>query len=110
MNKTFVGKIINGMQLKQPVNGHDSLAAGMEVSVTWNGIKPSIVAPLIRPEPFHTSNSNIAKLFNKRIPNEKTLQKWNNEGVCKSVLGNKVEPDGHDQYGAPSWLLTFGLI
>lgn len=32
------------------------------------------------------------------------------DGTSKSVLGKRVEPDGHDEYGSPSWLLVLGFI
>lgn len=32
------------------------------------------------------------------------------DGVCMSVAGETIEPDGHDEHGSPSWLLVFGLI
>lgn len=45
-----------------------------------------------------------------KVPTIKTLQKWTNDGVCKTPFGKRVEPDGHDEFGAPSWLLIAGLI
>jgi hypothetical protein len=33
-----------------------------------------------------------------------------NDGVCESILGERVEPDGHDEHGSPSWLLSMGMI
>ena len=44
------------------------------------------------------------------VPTVKTLEKWSESGICKSVFGKKVEPDGTDPEGAPSWLLALGLI
>lgn len=43
-------------------------------------------------------------------PSMKALEKMVGDGIAKSILGNKVEPDGWDQYDAPSWLLAIGLI
>lgn len=45
-----------------------------------------------------------------KVPSEKTLWKWSEDGVAKSVFGNRVEPDGVDPKGAPSWLLLLGYI
>lgn len=45
-----------------------------------------------------------------RIPSVRQLERWSFDGVAESTLGNTVEPDGRDQYGAPSWLLVFGLL
>ena len=46
----------------------------------------------------------------KKTPSFKSLEKQSYDGVAKSVLGNRVEPDGFDQYGSPSWLLVAGVI
>ena len=43
-------------------------------------------------------------------PSFKSLEKWSKDSVCKSVFGNKVEPDGFGPEGEPSWLLAVGLI
>jgi hypothetical protein len=32
------------------------------------------------------------------------------EGVCETVDGCIVEPDGTCEHGSPSWLLALGLI
>lgn len=45
-----------------------------------------------------------------RAPSVAKLEKWSNDGVCLSVLGKRVEPDGEDEHGSPSWLLALGLI
>lgn len=47
--------------------------------------------------------------FNK-VPSERVLSTYVDSGIAKTVLGNKTEPDGHDSFGAPSWLLVLGLI
>lgn len=38
------------------------------------------------------------------------LQEAVNDGVCQSICGETVEPDGYDEHGSPSWLLAMGLI
>lgn len=45
-----------------------------------------------------------------KSPTLHTLEKYVNDGIAKTILGNKTEPDGTDQYGAPSWLLALGMI
>lgn len=53
----------------------------------------------------------IRNAFRSKAPKSmKTLEKWAENGVAKSVLGKRVEPDGYDDEGSPSWLLVFGLI
>lgn len=44
------------------------------------------------------------------IPSVDDLEDWGNDGVCESVTGERVEPDGHDENGFPSWMLVLGLI
>ncbi len=43
-------------------------------------------------------------------PSVRTLEKWSQDGVAKSVTGHRVEPDGYGPDGSPSWLLALGLI
>lgn len=43
-------------------------------------------------------------------PSLEELEEQVNDGVCDSVLGERVEPDGTDEYGSPSWLLVLGMI
>ena len=46
-----------------------------------------------------------------RAPSIRTLQKWEwDESMCKTPVGTKVEPDGTDPDGWPSWLLIMGII
>lgn len=46
----------------------------------------------------------------KSPPSMKTLEKWVSDSVAKSITGKRVEPDGYDTHGFPSWLLVIGLI
>lgn len=46
----------------------------------------------------------------KQPPSERTLEKWVADSVVSSITGQRVEPDGYDKYGFPSWLLVIGLI
>lgn len=43
-------------------------------------------------------------------PSIKTMEKWMDEGIAKTVTGKKTEPDGHGEDGSPSWLSVLGLI
>lgn len=45
-----------------------------------------------------------------RAPSLNSLEEQSNDGVCNSVLGERVEPDGWDCHGSPSWLLALGMI
>lgn len=46
----------------------------------------------------------------RKPPTFKTLEKYSNNGIAKTPLGNSTEPDGYDSQGAPSWMLVLGLI
>lgn len=43
-------------------------------------------------------------------PSRASLAKWVDDGIAKSVAGQKVETDGWDSKGTPSWLLVLGYI
>jgi len=45
-----------------------------------------------------------------RQPSVTSLMRWFESGICKSIGGKKVEPDGYDSDGFPSWLLVVGMI
>lgn len=46
----------------------------------------------------------------KSIPTLATLERWIDDGICKTPSGHRVEPDGHGPDGSPSWLLVLGYI
>ena len=48
--------------------------------------------------------------FGGRVPSEKTLEKWVDEGWARTITGHKTEPDGNGPDGSPSWLIVLGLI
>lgn len=45
-----------------------------------------------------------------KTPGLRALEKYSDDGIAKSVFGARVEPDGIDADGSPSWLLFLGLI
>lgn len=45
-----------------------------------------------------------------RKPSDNCLMESVSDGVCSTPAGNRVEPDGHDSDGFPSWLLILGMI
>lgn len=45
-----------------------------------------------------------------KAPTIRTLEKWSEDGVCKSVFGARVEFDGTGPLGEPSWGLALGMI
>lgn len=111
MSIPFVSTTVREVPFKNPINGFASIPVGTEVSVTWNGIRPVASIPTIRDEPLNLSNKGIALMFGFNVPNMAQLEEWHNEdGGCESILGNWVEPDGYDEHGAPSWMLSLCLI
>ncbi len=51
---------------------------------------------------------NVAHI-GKKVPGVATLERWSDNGVCKTPFGGRTEPDGWTD-GAPSWLLFLGMI
>ena len=45
-----------------------------------------------------------------KAPSINTMEKWLDDGVAKSILGKRVETDGYDSDGSPSWLLALEYI
>lgn len=43
-------------------------------------------------------------------PSVRTMEKWQNDGYCKTIFGARTEPDGTGPDGEPSWMLAMGLI
>ena len=43
-------------------------------------------------------------------PRFETLERWMIDGVARSVGSKRVEPDGVDDEGSPSWLIALGMI
>ena len=58
--------------------------------------------------PYTKANKYLTK-FTKE-PSLKTLEKHSLSGITKTPIGNKVEMDGCDMYGFPSWFIINGLI
>jgi hypothetical protein len=86
---------------------------GAQIELRWTETPLRYTKPRVRvnggeERPF--SISGVIKMMGKKQPSESTLMKWDNDGYSKSVMGQRVEPDGHDEYGSPSWLLVMGLI
>jgi hypothetical protein len=67
-------------------------------------VSPGVV--LSEPKVFKTAHMS----FFFKVPTMKTLEKWSNDSVAKSVTGKRCEPDGHGEDGSPSWLLALGMI
>ena len=49
------------------------------------------------------------RLFFK-APTMRTIERWNDTGVAKTVTGKRTECDGYGPDGSPSWMLALGMI
>lgn len=55
--------------------------------------------------------SSLPRYFSRfKEPSIKTMEKWSDNGIAMSMLGKRVEPDGYDSDGSPSWMLVVGII
>ena len=46
----------------------------------------------------------------EELPGMQELMAWNEDGICETPTGHRVEPDGTGPDGVPSWLLALRLI
>ena len=60
---------------------------------------------------FKTRCANLPHWFSDiERPTMEELEEANLDGICPSILGESVEPDGWDCDKSPSWLIALGLI
>ena len=82
----------------------NTLPAGLPV--TFQQDKPWLcLVQGERAEPFKV---RVSSAFAPPCRDE--LEEAVSDGLCASVLGNSVEPDGWDSDGSPSWPLALGMI
>lgn len=94
-----------------------SIPQGTEVTLSWKSSSGAEQPQLTRitdgsGNTVAVRTANLEKYITgiSKAPSIKTLEKWSDDGMSKSVLGAKVEPDGWDAAGSPSWMLAMGLI
>ena len=94
------------MNTELPIKLKDgsTLPAGLPVSFTANPRVVLVTTPE-RDEPLRIRTTSAF-----RPPELDELAEMAGDGLCLSVAGETVEPDGHDPHGAPSWLLVLDLI
>ena len=46
----------------------------------------------------------------EELPSMQELMAWNEDGICETPTGHRVEPDGTGLDGVPSWLRALRLI
>lgn len=87
--------------------------SGIDVYVKWEkGPQKAFIYKEDGSERFVVSTEKLFKCVKgaTKPPSFSKLEKMSDVGVASSVLGKRVEPDGTDEYGSPSWILVMGLI
>lgn len=59
---------------------------------------------------FKTKTLSAVVLIGKKVPTISKLEKWCEDGICKTPAGKTVEVDGEDYKGFPSWARLLGLV
>ena len=90
-------------------NGN-SLEVGQRVDVAIEKVDWRYILHIHSGSDEYRCSKRVLVSLGIKEPSLKTLEKCNNDGWCKSIFGKRVEPDGHDEYGSPSWLLLIGVI
>ena len=86
-------------------------APGTDATFRWERNAPGTTLVTIQGREIRLSTSRLYKYFKvAQPPTMALLKRWMAQGVAKSVLGHRVEPDGWDPESSPSWMLVLGLI
>lgn len=80
----------------------------IRVSDTKGGVHVHV--PALNRELKLSMTTFVKRILGKKVPSIRTLEKWSDDGIARSILGKKVEPDGYDSDGFPSWLVALGMI
>jgi hypothetical protein len=82
-------------------------------SVTFDGqTTVALVALEGRTFPVRIHCARLGGLVSgfKKVPGLKALEGYSDKGICPTITGQKVEPDGFGSDGSPSWLLIAGVL
>lgn len=86
-------------------------AKGEEFSVRWDREKPWISLLTIGQREIRVHSQTLPTLSHDfEAPDMSELDEVMCDGICYSMLGHSVEPDGWDHEGSPSWLLAMGMM
>jgi hypothetical protein len=98
---------MKNITLRKPLNLKDGtvIAAGETVTFIRPGEHPAVGVWDYKGREMKLRYRNVVK-----APSIRTLEKWEGEGYCKSVFGERTETDGYGSHGEPSWCLAYGLI
>lgn len=88
------------------------IPSGIDCALSFNEERPTLTT--ITPtgfRAFRLATGKLPRFFAEiEAPTMEELEEANSDGVCPSVFGEQVEPDGWDADGSPSWLLALGMI
>lgn len=87
--------------------------AGTPVHIDFCEIRPDRIYVTIGQTVYQTGLTNKGhERFTGigKVPGLRTLEKYSNDGIAKTVTGEKTEPDGFGSDGSPSWMLVVGII
>lgn len=101
VEKVMRKKLMKDIKLK---NGGAPLLKGTYVEVSPIDGNPFACSVLYE---GRTYILRINSVFSR--PSMATFLKWEETGIYKSVGGKKVEPDGYDPEGFPSWGLVLSI-
>ena len=80
-----------------------------EMRVKWVYLSPSDAKDSVNKQAVL---SDLARwqLDVDELPSMEDLMAWNEDGICETPTGHRVEPDGTGPDGVPSWLRALRLI
>lgn len=86
--------------------------AGSSVHIDFCNLRPGRIYVTDGDRVYKTGLVNAQKYYTgiNKAPSLMTLEKYNSDGIAKTVTGEKTEPDGFGTNGAPSWMLVMGII
>jgi hypothetical protein len=71
----------------------------------FNGVRHGLLVSNL-----HRSVKPVKGAGFRKFPSMAALERMNNDGICTTVTGQRVEPDGVAADGSASWLLVAGVI
>jgi len=60
--------------------------------------------------PSHPAPLQVRITSAFKTPTTATLERWNDDGRCKTPTGHWTEPDGYGPDNSPSWMIALGMI
>ena len=88
------------------------IPVNVEIDITMDGTRGAIVKVADFDKPVRINLANAYKWIKgfKAPPSIRVMEKWDLDGICETVTGKRVEPDGIGSDGSPSWLIVMGMI